>query len=354
MDGENDYLREIIGISESISNVKKLIVSFAQYDDTVLITGESGTGKELVANALHFLSRRCNRPFRKVNCAAVPENLVESELFGHEKGAFTGAVCQRNGKFESANGGTILLDEIGDMNRSAQSKVLRIIQEKEFERIGSNKVIKVDVRIIAATNKDLEAEVKKGNFREDLFYRLKVFDINIPPLRERPDDIPVLVDHFLRKFGSDGNGRPAIDRETMEILERYDWPGNVRELENEIKRAMALAGMNGVIEPKHIREEILNFSEHSSPIALDKWWPVIEEIERDIRSCQKSLQDFRSLWGKEMEWIYIESAFEKVKDDSKGKMDLVKKATVLLKCSVPTLMRRIRELNINHGSFLRE
>ncbi len=353
MSDENVYLEKIVSISENISSVKELIVSFAPYDDTVLITGESGTGKELVANALHYLSGRSHKPFRKVNCAAVPENLIESELFGHEKGAFTGAVCRRSGKFESTDGGTIFLDEIADMNRSAQSKVLRIIQEKEFERIGSNRVIKVDVRIIAATNKDLEAEVRGGGFREDLFYRLKVFDINIPPLRERPDDIPVLVNYFLKKFSRNGNDGLVVDESTIEILEKYSWPGNVRELENEMKRAIALVDRGKVIRPKHIRKRILNFLAYPASITLDKWRPLIEDAEKDIRSFQKSLQDFRSIWGKEIEKIYIEAAFREVKDDSKGKMDLVKKASILLRCSVPTLMRRIKELDIDHGAFLR-
>jgi two-component system NtrC family response regulator len=210
----------------------------AESEATVLISGESGTGKELLARAIHFNSPRRDKPLITVNCPSIPENLLESELFGHVKGAFTGALKDREGKFEQAEGGTIFLDEIGDLKPELQAKLLRVLQEKEIERVGGSKPIKVDMRVIAATNRDLTAAVREGNFREDLYYRLMVVPITLPPLREHSEDIPFLVDHFLQKYGTGRQWR--ITPEMLEQLRHYDWPGNVRELENAIARTIIL------------------------------------------------------------------------------------------------------------------
>jgi DNA-binding NtrC family response regulator len=209
----------------------------------VLITGENGTGKELVARALHEHSKRADRPFIKLNCAAIPSELIESELFGHEKGAFTGATQMRRGKFELADGGTLFLDEVGDMNPPAQAKVLRVLQEGELERVGGHETLKVDVRVIAATNKDLGAEIAAGRFREDLFYRLNVVPIEVPPLREHKQDIPALVEHFLAvACAANDRRRKTVSQAGITLLMQYDWPGNVRELRNSIERLVILTG----------------------------------------------------------------------------------------------------------------
>jgi two-component system nitrogen regulation response regulator GlnG len=237
---QQDYDLGVIGRSEPMQAVFKLIGQVAHTDATVLITGESGTGKELVARAIYHNSRRAQQPFLAINCAAIPENLLESELFGHEKGAFTGASQQRVGKFEQCHGGTLFLDEIGDMSPTTQTKILRVLQSGTFERVGGNSPIRVDVRIIAATNKPLEDAVANRQFREDLFYRLNVVRIQLPPLRERRDDVRLLVDYFLRKLA--GSGTPkTISTSTLAALEAYHWPGNVRELENIIRRATVVA-----------------------------------------------------------------------------------------------------------------
>jgi two-component system NtrC family response regulator len=209
---------------------------------TVLIQGESGTGKELMARLIHNLSPRSQRPIISVNCSALHENLLESELFGHEKGAFTGASARRIGRFEEADGGTLFLDEIGDLSQSVQVKLLRFLQEREFQRVGGNQTIRSDVRIISATNRDLEARVKTGDFREDLFYRLNVVVMSMPPLRERKEDIPVLIEHFIKHYASE-NGKDilGLSREAQDLLLKYDYPGNVRELENIIERAVVIA-----------------------------------------------------------------------------------------------------------------
>ncbi len=238
----------IVGNSKALMDLFRLIKKVAPSNATVLIMGESGTGKELVARAIHKNSHRASGPFVKVNCAALPETLLESELFGHVKGAFTGAVTQRIGRFEAAHGGTLFLDEIGEMPTSLQSKLLRAIQEREFERVGSTKTISVDVRIIAATNRDLEEAVRKGEFRQDLYYRLNIVPIVIPPLRERKADILPLVDHFLRKSNERHNRRTRLSKEVMDVFINYDWPGNVRELENLIER-LVIISENGHITP---------------------------------------------------------------------------------------------------------
>ena len=232
----------IIGDSESIIRVRTLIDKVAQSDARVLITGENGTGKELVARWLHQKSRRCDAPFVEVNCAAIPSELIESELFGHERGAFTSAIKQRKGKFEQADGGTLFMDEIGDMSLSAQAKVLRALQERRISRVGSDKDIDVDVRVIAATNKNLRDEIVKGNFREDLYHRIGVIVIKVPPLRERNDDIPMLVDHFVKQICSEYDLREKeISKEAVEALKEMRWSGNIRELRNVIERLIVLS-----------------------------------------------------------------------------------------------------------------
>jgi Nif-specific regulatory protein len=232
----------IIGNSSAMQAVYDLIANVAKSDTTVLIRGESGVGKELVAHAIHYNSRRAAKAFIKVNCAALPETLIESELFGHEKGAFTGAIYQRKGRFELAAGGTIFLDEVGDFSPSTQIKLLRVLQEKEFERVGGTGTIKTDVRIIAATNRDVENLIAEGNFRQDLYYRLNVFTIHVPPLRDRKTDLPLLVDFFVEKYSRlNHKGIQRISTPAIDMLMSYHWPGNVRELENVIERSLVMA-----------------------------------------------------------------------------------------------------------------
>lgn len=241
-----------IGNSPAMQQVYKTIGRVARSDATVLISGETGTGKELVATILHRNSSYARGPLIKVNCAALPETLLESELFGHEKGAFTGAIAQRKGRFEMANKGTIFMDEIGEMTLSTQKKLLRVLQEREFERVGGSVTVKVDTRVISATNKHLPTEIEEGRFREDLYYRLNVISILLPPLRERTDDVPLLVEHFLHKHRYAAGADPArISQPALQILMDHSWPGNVRELENVIERAVILA-QGTVITERHI------------------------------------------------------------------------------------------------------
>ncbi len=233
----------MIGTGNRMKAIFDKIRKTAPTAGRVLITGENGTGKELVARALHDTSKRSDKPFVKLNCAAIPSELIESELFGHEKGSFTGATQQRRGKFELADGGTIFLDEVGDMNPGAQAKVLRVLQEGELERVGGHETLKVDVRVVAATNKDLSAEIKAGRFREDLYYRLNVVPIEVPPLREHKEDIPALVDHFLQAAcAANDRRKKTVSPAATTLLMQYDWPGNVRELKNSIERLVILTG----------------------------------------------------------------------------------------------------------------
>ena len=242
----------IIGSSRAMQDVFDMIAQVSRSDATVLIRGESGTGKELVAHAIHYNSQRADKPFVKVNCAALPETVIESELFGHEKGAFTGAINSRKGRFEVANGGTIFLDEIGDLSPTTQIKLLRVLQEREFERVGGNDTLRVNVRVITATNRNLEELMEQNSFREDLYYRLNVFPIHIPPVRDRKSDILLLTDHFIEKYANQNHvavrriSTPAID-----LLMSYHWPGNVRELENCIERAVLLS-VDEVIHSHHL------------------------------------------------------------------------------------------------------
>src|ERR1700747_1531123 len=233
---------QIIGHSPALKSVLAEVKRVAPTDSTVLVLGETGTGKELIAHATHNLSPRCRRPFIKLNCAAIPTGLLESELFGHEKGAFTGAIAQRIGRFEVANGGTIFLDEIGEIPLELQTKLLRVLQEREFERLGSSHTLRTDARLIAATNRDLEAMVGEQKFRSDLFFRLNVFPVQVPPLRQREGDIPYLVRHFAQQFSRRMNKViETIPSPTMDALCRYHWPGNVRELQNVIERAVIIS-----------------------------------------------------------------------------------------------------------------
>ena len=247
-----DLTERIIGNTPAMQAVYKMVGRVAQTDATVLVTGETGTGKELVAEVLHLYSSYRDGPLVKVNCAALPETLLESELFGHEKGSFTGAIAQHKGRFEMAHKGTIFLDEIGEMTLATQKKLLRVLQEKEFERVGGTVPVKVDCRVVAATNKNLGHEVKQGTFREDLFYRLNVIAIFMPPLRERKDDIPLLVEHFLNKYRYTPGSPPArISDGAIEILFEHSWPGNVRELEHAIQRAVVMS-QGSVITREHL------------------------------------------------------------------------------------------------------
>jgi NtrC-family two-component system response regulator AlgB len=264
-------------------DVLDLAVQVADSAISVLIEGESGTGKELIAQFIHDKSSRVGKPFTKVNCAALHEELLESELFGHVKGAFTGAVRDRQGRFEAADGGTLFLDEIAEISPSIQVKLLRVIQSKEFERVGDNAMKRVDVRIIAATNRDLKAALAEGLFREDLFYRLNAVHIKALPLRERPEDIQLLVGHFIRKFSPRNPVR--VDPEAMKTLRLNAWHGNVRELENVMERAVLLA-KNGVIQPGHLPEEVTAGSSEKKPLSL-------EELEKQhIRKVLKQTRDF--------------------------------------------------------------
>lgn len=246
---ENDELKraagnehELVGGSAVMETLRQQIMRVAPTNASVLINGANGTGKELVARSIHYYSQRHSKPFVAINCAAIPEELIESELFGHEKGAFTGAIAQKKGRFDTADGGTLFLDEIGDMSLKTQSKVLRILQERCFERVGGTRLVTVDVRIIAATNKDLDEEIRLGQFREDLYYRLNVVPFRMPMLRERGDDIPMLVEHFVSLFyRKEGRAPKRFHPEALEVFKQYDWPGNVRELRNIIERILIMA-----------------------------------------------------------------------------------------------------------------
>jgi two-component system response regulator AtoC len=273
---EDHYRFEnIITKSPKMQRVIEVIKVVAKSNATVLITGESGTGKELVARAIHSQSNRHSKPFIAVSCAALPESLLESELFGHEKGSFTGAYAQKKGKFEFAEGGTLFLDEIGEMSANIQVHLLRVLEEKEFTRVGGNEPIKVDVRVISATNKDLRKAIEKQEFREDLYYRLNVVNIELPPLRERKEDIPLLAEHFLSKFASENRKEVSgFSPEAMEFLLYYDWPGNIRELENAIERAVILA-KDSIIVIDDLPQESLMLAYPNTPKKS------IKEVEKE-------------------------------------------------------------------------
>ena len=271
----------IVGNSNPLRQVYEQVTQVARANTTVLLRGESGTGKELIAHAIHYNSLRAHKPFVKVSCAALPETLIESELFGYEKGAFTGAQGRKKGRFELADGGTLFLDEIGDLNMSTQIKLLRVLQEREFERLGGIDTIKVNVRLVAATNKDLEKAIAAGNFRSDLYYRLNVFTIYMPPLRERKSDVLLLADHFLEKFAREHDKRiKRISTTAIDMLASYHWPGNVRELENIIERAVLLCE-SGVIHGHHL-PPTLQTAERSGTVTRLSLENTVQSYESDL------------------------------------------------------------------------
>ncbi|HEX3142689.1 MAG TPA: sigma-54 dependent transcriptional regulator [Pyrinomonadaceae bacterium] len=260
-----DYDIGIVGRTEGMQDVFKLIGQLAVSNATALITGESGTGKELIARAIYGHSQRSEKPFLAINCAAIPENLLESELFGHEKGAFTGALNQRKGRLEFADGGTVFLDEIGELSPGLQTKLLRVLQEREFERVGGNKPIKVDIRVIAATNQDLNAAIANGSFRHDLFFRLNVVELKMPALRNRVEDIPMLANYFAAKYADKCNRRVVgISPAAQKLLQTYDWPGNVRELENAVERAVVMGSTEHILS-EDLPEPLLEAAAPHSP-----------------------------------------------------------------------------------------
>lgn len=283
----NFGFENIVGKSKEMKEIFKVVRQVADTRSTVLIMGESGTGKELIARAIHYHSPRKNHPFVTINCAAIPETLIESELFGHERGAFTNAIEKKLGRFEVAHQGTLFLDEIGELSMMTQAKILRFLEEREFNRVGGSKTIKVDVRLITATNKDLPQLVKKGQFREDLYYRINVVPILLPPLRERREDIPLLIDHFIKKFAEENKKDvKGVSKESLELLVNYEWPGNVRELENLIERIIALTP-NEYIQADELPLPIVNQSKTnglkesvlSGQISFTK---AEEEFEKEI------------------------------------------------------------------------
>lgn len=322
----------VIGTSSVMQHIFNTINKVADTPSTVLITGESGTGKELVARSIHRLSSRRDKPFVKINCTAIPKELIESELFGYEKGAFTGALNSKPGRFELADEGTIFLDEIGDIDTSVQVKLLRVLQDGEFERIGGLKTIKVNVRVICATNRDLKEALKRGLFREDLYYRLNVVNIHIPPLRERKEDIPQLVSYFINKFNRKLNKNiTGITDKAMEYLISYQWPGNVRELENVIERAILFA--DSIITakelPQEIKESVSMLPEGISPTVID-----LKELPGDDFKEKVKLVTYK------IEKELIEKALR----CSKGN---ISQAARLLKLSRKGLQLKIKELNID-------
>ena len=327
----------IIGKSSALQEVFRILAKVAPSDSTILVTGESGTGKELLVRALHRNSRRRDKPFVPINCGAIPRELLESELFGHEKGAFTHAIRTKIGRFEMAQGGTVFLDEIGEMDLSLQVKILRVLQEREFERVGGSKTIKADVRVVAATNRDLEEEVSKGAFREDLFYRLNVIPLTLPPLRDRGEDVLVLAHYFLKNFCT--NNRPQIltmAEEVANILARYSWPGNVRELENFMERMSILCDGEciGVVDlpDKILRETGVDVPKR--PVAtLDTSfrWPEL----KDLREKSMGLKDF------------LDNVEERLLSEALGEVDGVKnKAAEILGIKRTTLIEKLKKKNM--------
>ena len=284
---KNKYAFEnFLSINRTMHSVFELIKNVAHTNTTVLVEGETGTGKEQVARAVHTTSRERLGPFIAVNCAALPETLLESELFGHEKGAFTSAIGQRRGRFEMADGGTIFLDEIGDVPATMQAKLLRVLQERSFERVGGSEPIQVDVRVIAATNRSLQQLVKDGVFREDLFYRLNVVKINLPPLRDRPEDIPLLVTHFIMKYARPGEPPKQIAPAAMEVLIKHSWPGNIRELENAIERG-CVTSRDPVIQVENLPPELLNPPKPDIPFSCDIARPLTELVDELVAQLER-------------------------------------------------------------------
>jgi two-component system response regulator HydG len=289
---------QIIGSSPPMLRTLELVAQVAPSAATILIQGESGTGKELIANAVHRGSPRRDRPFVKVNCAALPETLLESELFGYERGAFTGAVARKEGRFELADGGTLFMDEIGDLSPATQAKLLRVLQEGEFERLGGTRTLKADVRLVAATNADLAARVREKRFREDLYYRLNVITIQIPPLRERREDIPLLAQHFIRRFAAK-NAKPitGLTEEALDILQTHSWPGNVRELENVIERAVVLTRAS-MISPADLPEALVGSDQAARHLVISIGTPLEEVEDRLIEETLRYTKGDKTLAAK--------------------------------------------------------
>ena len=324
MDKSFDF-GNIIGKSKSMKDIFKVVKQIADSKSTALIMGESGTGKELISRAIHYNSNRKSYPFVTINCAAIPETLIESELFGHEKGAFTNAIERKLGRFEVAHLGTLFLDEIGELSLATQAKILRFLEEREFNRVGGSKTIKVDVRLITATNKDLNQLIKKGLFREDLYYRINVVPIIIPPLRERKEDIPLLVEHFINRFSGENNKSvKGITEEAIGLMMQYEWPGNIRELENLIERVIALT-TNQVIQ---INELPLSF----------KNVPKISELKD-------------SILNRKVSFLEAEEEFEKevILDALKKTNYVQSRAAEILGISRRILKYKMDKLGINHG-----
>jgi sigma-54 specific flagellar transcriptional regulator A len=326
-----ELFRSLSGSSAAIQRTRKLIEQVANTDVTVLILGESGTGKEVVARNLHYRSSRRNRPFVPVNCGAIPGELLESELFGHEKGAFTGALTARQGRFELAEGGTLFLDEIGDMPLAMQVKLLRVLQERCFERVGSNKSIYCDVRVIAATHRNLEEEIAAGRFREDLYYRLNVFPIEVPPLRERREDIPALVADLIARIENEKRGSVRLTAAALEALKRYDWPGNVRELANLIER-LAVLYPYGVVDVPELPEKILHAIEKRPPKS-----PSVADEAEEVKLPQEGL-DLREHLNR-LEKELIRQALE----ESRG---IVAHAAQRLKMRRTTLVEKLKKYGL--------
>jgi len=320
----NRMFEEIVGSSPALQVVLSRVAKVAPTDSTVLITGETGTGKELIARAIHKRSQRASRAFVSVNCAAIPRDLIASELFGHEKGAFTGATQRRLGRFESADGGTIFLDEIGELPAEMQIALLRVLQEREFQRVGGNESIKADVRVVAATNRDLQAAIAEGRFRDDLFYRLNVFPIEAPPLRERKEDIPLLVEYFVDRYANQaGKQITGISRKSMELLQSYKWPGNIRELQNVIERSVIIS--------------------EAENLCIDESWFVGHSASTD-----SAIQRFsETLAAQEREMI--ESALA----ESNGRVSGPRGAAAKLGIPQSTLDSKIKALKINKQRFRR-
>jgi formate hydrogenlyase transcriptional activator len=317
---------EIVGTSPALQTVLSRISKVAPTDSTVLITGETGTGKELVARAIHRRSNRASRAFVSVNCAAIPRDLIASELFGHEKGAFTGAVQRRIGRFELAEGGTIFLDEVGELSADTQVALLRVLQEREIERVGGRQPIHVDVRVIAATNRDLKTAVASGNFREDLYYRINVFPLKVPPLRERRNDIPLLVEYFIDRYARKaGKSVRSVDKKTLQLLQSYPWPGNIRELQNIIERSVIVC--------------------ETEIFTVDESW--LSEQSHDERSGGK-LYLSHTLAAKEKEMI------EEALRESQGRVSGPSGAAAKLGIARSTLELKIQSLNINKNRFKAE
>jgi DNA-binding NtrC family response regulator len=333
--GEDDESRfELLGQSKPVEQLRQLIRKVARTQATVLIQGESGTGKELVARALYRESPRADAPFIKVNCAAIPENLIESEFFGHEKGAFTGALTKREGRFELAHGGTILLDEISEISPQVQAKLLRVLQERELERVGGNRTIKVDVRVIATTNRQLEESVERKEFRQDLYFRLNVVPVIVPPLRERQEDIPILANQFRERFArKHGIQVMGISPVCMGELQRHNWPGNVRELQNVIERAVILCNEGGLLEPAHLGLTP-NSMELAMPISRPTTVSMTTPMGAAVAQSAEQSADFQTL--SEIEKHHILAALEHCKGNRTH-------AAKILDISIRTLRNKLNE-----------